>query len=199
MQLQKLGAPLSTDRLVLREFTRGDFPGYSAYHSLQEVYRYLYAAPPTGDALREQFSAILAAPFEKDGDTYRLAVERKADNALVGEVLLKLASVDALQGEVGYIFNPEFAGNGYATEAVGAMVSIGFSSIGFHRIFARLDAANKGSVGVVERLGLRREAHLIQNDRFRDVWGDEYIYAVLASEWKSRAGVILPSAQGQRP
>lgn len=193
MQFQKLGAPFSTDRLILREFASGDFLDYSAYHSRQEVYRYLYTAPPVGNALREQFSTILEAPFEKDGDIYRLAVERKADNALVGEVLLKLANVDALQGEVGYIFNPEFAGNGYATEAVAAMVSIGFSLIGFHRIFARLDAANEGSVGVVERLGLRREAHLIQNDRFRDIWGDEYIYAVLASEWKSHAGIIFPS------
>lgn len=187
MQFQRLGTPLSTNRLILREFTIGDFPGYAAYHSLQEVYRYLYAAPPNGDALQEQFSKILDAPFEHDSDICRLAVVRRDDEALIGEVLLKLASVDALQGEVGYIFNPAFAGNGYATEAVAAMIDIGFSSFGFHRIFARLDAANAGSVGVMERLRLRREAHLIQNDRFKDVWGDEYIYAVLATEWKSRA------------
>ncbi|MBN7809048.1 GNAT family N-acetyltransferase [Agrobacterium rosae] len=186
MQFQRPDLPLSTNRLFLREFTRGDFSDYAAYHSLQEVYRYLYAAPPMGDALQEQFSKIMDAPFDHDSDTYRLAVERKDDRALIGEVLLKLASVDALQGEVGYIFNPAFAGNGYATEAVAAMINIGFSSFGFHRIFARLDAANVGSVGVVERLRLRREAHLIQNDRFKDVWGDEYIYAVLATEWKFR-------------
>ena len=58
--------------------------------------------------------------------------------------------------------------------------------LGFHRIFARLDAANQGSVGVVERLGLRREAHLIENDQFNGQWGDEYIYALLAREWHSR-------------
>jgi RimJ/RimL family protein N-acetyltransferase len=197
MQFQRLDAPLSTDRLILREFRIGDFPDYAAYHSLQEVYRYLYAAPPIGDDLQEQFLKILDAPFEHDSDTYRLAVERKNDKALIGEVLLKLASLDAMQGEVGYIFNPAFAGNGYATEAVAAMIDAGFSSFGFHRIFARLDAANAGSVGVVERLGLRREAHLIQNDRFRDVWGDEYIYAVLATEWKSRA--TPPFAASRKP
>ncbi|KAA3508976.1 GNAT family N-acetyltransferase [Agrobacterium rosae] len=191
MQFQRPDLPLSTDRLILREFIRGDFRDYASYHSLQEVYRYLYAAPPMGDDLQEQFAKILDAPFEHDSDTYRLAIERKDDKALIGEVLLKLASVDAQQGEVGYIFNPAFAGNGYATEAVAAMINIGFSSFGFHRIFARLDAANAGSVGVVERLGLRREAHLIQNDRFRDVWGDEYIYAVLAAEWKSRTNVNI--------
>lgn len=191
MQFQRPDLPLATDRLILREFVSGDFSYYAAYHSLPEVYRYLYAAPPMGVALQEQFSKLLDAPFDHDGDTYRLAVERKDDHALMGEVLLKLASVDALQGEVGYIFNPAFAGNGYASEAVAAMINTGFSSFGFHRIFARLDAANAGSVGVVERLGLRREAHLIQNDRFRDVWGDEYIYAVLATEWKSRTNLNI--------
>lgn len=191
MQFQRPDLPLATDRLILREFVSGDFSYYAAYHSLPEVYRYLYAAPPMGVALQEQFSKLLDAPFDRDGDTYRLAVERKDDHALMGEVLLKLASVDALQGEVGYIFNPAFAGNGYASEAVAAMINTGFSSFGFHRIFARLDAANAGSVGVVERLGLRREAHLIQNDRFRDVWGDEYIYAVLATEWKSRTNLNI--------
>ncbi|GGA92067.1 acetyltransferase [Brucella endophytica] len=193
MQLQGSSVALSTDRLVLRSFVESDFPGYAAYHSLQDVYRYLYKAPPTGDALVEKFLKILSASFTQDGDIYRLAAVRKDDEALLGEVLLKLASKDALQGEVGYVFNPTFAGNGYATEAVAAVIGIGFSEFGFHRIFARLDAANKGSVGVVERLGLRREAHLIENDRFNDVWGDEYIYAVLAKEWKSRAVSTAPA------
>jgi len=67
------------------------------------------------------------------------------------------------------------------------MLDIGFSEYGFHRIFARLDPLNKGSVGVVERLHFRREAHLLQNDRFNGVWGDEFIYALLKSEWEESA------------
>ncbi|WP_422365288.1 GNAT family N-acetyltransferase [Pelagibius sp.] len=186
MNPENLNLPILTERLKLRHFVPSDFSDYSAYHSLPAVYRYLYEAPPEGRAMEEKFSKVLSAAFEDDGDIFRLAVVRKDDDLLVGEVLLKLASKAALQGEVGYIFNPDFAGKGYATEAVSAMIDIGFSIFAFHRIFARLDAANKGSVGVVERLGLRREAHLIQNDRFDGVWGDEYIYAVLASEWAAR-------------
>ncbi|EIM75358.1 acetyltransferase [Nitratireductor aquibiodomus RA22] len=116
-----------------------------------------------------------------------LAVIRREDSALLGEVLLKMASKDALQAEIGYIFSPDFSGEGYATEAVRMMLDIGFSEYGFHRIFARLDPLNKGSVGVVERLRFRREAHLLQNDRFNGVWGDEFIYALLKSEWEERA------------
>lgn len=49
--------------------------------------------------------------------------------------------------------------------------------LGYHRIVARLDAKNQGSIGIVERLKMRKEAHLIQNDRFNGIWGDEFIYA----------------------
>jgi Acetyltransferases, including N-acetylases of ribosomal proteins len=186
MDLENLSLRHETDRLLLRPFAAGDRDQYAAYHSRPEVYRFLYAAAPSGDALDEQFNKVLDARFEHDGDILRFAVARKDDSAVVGEVLLKMASRDALQGEVGYIFNPAYAGNGYATEAVAAMLRVGFDEIGFHRIFARLDAANAGSVGVVERLGLRREAHLIQNDRFDGRWGDEYIYAILKAEWSER-------------
>lgn len=175
--------PIRTPRLVLRPFQAQDLGAYADCHAQTEVYAFLYMAAPQGDALKAQFEALLAAPFERDGDTCRLAVVRQDDGAVVGEVLLKIASLAALQLEVGYIFNPRHAGQGYATESVAAMLEWGFNGLGAHRIFARLDALNAPSVKLVERLGLRREAHLIQNDRFNGQWGDEYIYALLHSEW----------------
>ncbi|WP_188907489.1 GNAT family N-acetyltransferase [Aureimonas endophytica] len=182
---------------MLRPFTISDWDHYAAYHSCSDVYRYLYAVAPTGSALDEQFRAILAAKFENDGDVFRLAVVRQQDRRVVGETLLKMASRKALQGEIGYIFNPAFAGNGYATEAATAMLRIGFEEIGFHRIYARLDALNSGSLGVVERLGFRREAHLIQNDRFDGRWGDEYVCAMLKAEWRQKSSTSL--ADVKRP
>lgn len=178
-----------SERLVLRPFEPSDRPGYDAYHTRPEVYRFLYSPVPEGDVLAEQFSAAMSTRLEEDGDTLRLAVIRRDEPALVGEVLLKMANKAALQGEIGYIFNPTYAGAGYATEAVRMMLGFGFRQCGFHRIFARLDPLNTGSVGVVERLRFRREAHLLQNDRFDGTWGDEFIYALLATEWEDREGL----------
>ncbi len=188
MNLSLPPLPVKTSRLTLRPFASSDFDGYAAYHALPSVYQYLYCDPPAGAALKQQFSDLLNADFNKDGDVFTLAVTRDDDGAVLGEVLIKLSSINASQGEVGYIFNPAFAGQGYATEAVRAMVDLGFDHFGFHRIFARLDAKNGGSVGVVERLGFRREAHLIENDCFNGRWGDEFIYARLKSEWRSAKG-----------
>lgn len=178
----------STERLILRGFMPEDFEAYSAYRSLPSIYRFLYRDPPSAEALRERFDASLNSYFSEDASSSRWAVLRRKDDILLGEVSLKLTSKAALQAEVGYIFNPAYAGKGYATEAVRAVIDLGFSTFGLHRIFARLDAQNTASVGVVERLGLRREAHLIENDRFNGVWGDEYIYAVLSHEWADGAG-----------
>ena len=180
----------STERLILRGFMPEDFEAYSAYRLLPSIYRFLYRDPPSAEALRERFDASLGSHFSEDGGSLRWAVLRREDGALLGEISLKLTSKAALQAEIGYIFNPAYAGKGYATEAVRTVIDLGFSTFGLHRIFARLDAQNTASIGIVERLGLRREAHLIENDCFNGVWGDEYIYAVLSRGWTQKA--VLP-------
>lgn len=188
MNLNTLKPPYETKRLTLRPFVAGDEAQFAAYHCRPDVYRYLYAAAPAGSTLEQKFARAQVVRFNNDADVYRLAVVQKAAHALIGEVLLKLESKQARQGEVGYIFNPDFGGQGYATEAVKALVRVGFEEVGFHRIFARLDSENLRSVGVVERLGFRCEAHLIENDCFDGRWGSEFIYAMLKSEWAAGVG-----------
>ena len=63
------------------------------------------------------------------------------------------------------------------------MLRIGFEEVGFHRIVGRLDARNAASAAVLERVGMRREAHLRENEFIKGEWADELIYAMLASEW----------------
>jgi len=185
--LHLITLPFDTERLQLRRFTPDDLEAYSTYHRLPEVYRYLYAPTPDNAQLADQLAQAIASRFSQDGDIFYCAVTLKDSGELIGEVLLKLANRAALQAEIGYIFSPAYAGKGYASEAVQAMLDQGFNQVGCHRIFARLDAANQGSIGVVERLGMRKEAHLRQNDRFNGQWGDELIYALLKEEWPSAA------------
>jgi len=178
--------PLRTARLVLRPFQDRDFEAYAGYHGRADVYRFLYCTPPEAEDLRQQFDRARQPDLAQDGATMTLAVERAGDGTVLGEVLLKVASTAALQGEIGYIFDPAHAGAGYATEAAREMLRTGFEDIGFHRVFARIDAQNNASVKVAERLALRREAHFRQNDRHDGRWGDEFVYALLAAEWTTR-------------
>ncbi|GAB2614681.1 GNAT family protein [Streptomyces capparidis] len=175
--------PLTTDRLVLRLFTPDDVEDMYAYQALEDVARYLYRPPHTRQGCAEVIAAASRATrWEREGDALTLAVCRRSEPGVVGEIHLKLASAHARQTEIGWVFHPGHHGHGYATEAARAAAALAFDKLGTHRLFARLDVENTGSVRVCERLGMRREAHLVENDLDGTRWGSEYIYAALAHE-----------------
>jgi RimJ/RimL family protein N-acetyltransferase len=97
--------------------------------------------------------------------------------------MLRYASATHQQVEIGYVLHPDAQGQGFATEASRALVDLAFRELDAHRVFGRIDARNLASGRVLERLGMRREAHLVSNEWVKGEWTDEAIYAVLASEW----------------
>ncbi|MEV6316788.1 GNAT family N-acetyltransferase [Streptomyces sp. NPDC051776] len=177
--------PVTTDRLVLRLFTPDDVDDMYAYQGLESVARYLYRPPRTREGCEEAVARNAAATrWEEDGDALTLAMCRRTEPGVIGEVVVKCASAYARQAEIGWILNPEHEGRGYATEAARALAVMAFDDLGVHRLFARIDVENTGSTRLCERLGMRREAHLIENDLDGTRWGSEYIYASLSHELK---------------
>ncbi|MEM6431446.1 MAG: GNAT family protein [Deinococcota bacterium] len=176
--------PIHTDRLTLRPFGQADFEAMHAYHSDLEVCRYL----PWSARGREDSQAALERRFystqlSREGDALYLAVTISKTADLIGEVILFLRSLTSQQAELGYVFNPAFAGCGYATEAAKAMLELGFEQFKFHRIYARCDTRNIASYKLMERLNMRREAHFLQNQFDKGAWCDQFTYALLAPEW----------------
>ena len=179
--------PIVTERLILRPFHEDDLDGLYAYQSLPEVARFLYWEPRNMEEsrafLRQKMSA---STVEKEGDWLVVAVVRRETGDLIGEVNLQWRSREHRQGEIGYIFNPSFHGQGFATEAAEAVLRLGFEELGLHRIVGRLEARNTASARVLERLGMRREAHLVHNEIVKGEWSEEVIYAMLRTEWDAR-------------
>ncbi|MFJ4439194.1 GNAT family N-acetyltransferase [Streptomyces sp. NPDC088923] len=176
--------PLRTPRLTLRPFTPKDTDAMHAYQRLPEVARYLYRPPRT----RAECEAVIAVPpaWEKEGDRVLLAVcptpPAPGVPALAGEVSVNLRDPRARQAEIGWSLHPGAVGRGYATEAARALAHLAFT-LGAHRLYARVDAENTASFRVCERLGMRREAHLVENDLWEGRWGDEFVYGLLAREF----------------
>ncbi|HVX79793.1 MAG TPA: GNAT family protein [Devosiaceae bacterium] len=176
--------PLETERLLLRPFTRGDVDAVHAYRRREDVARYLFDAPMTRETCAEAIQArIRQVSLAEENDRITLAVERREDGELLGEVTLIWRSVIDRIGEVGYILNPDHQGHGYATEAVRALITMGFADIDLHRIFARCSTQNAPSFRLMERLGMRREAHFREHHLVKGRWDDEYVYALLRDEW----------------
>ena len=179
--------PLRTQRLLLRPYAHGDVDGLYAYQRLPEVHRYLYTEPRT----RAEVEAIVAeraglAVLTETDKAITLVAELAQTGELVGDCVLFWRSQEHEQGEVGYVFNPAYHGRGYATEAVGALLRLGFEGLGLHRIAGHLDARNTASARVLERAGLRRKAHLVENEFVKGEWADELIYGILRREWEAR-------------
>lgn len=179
--------PLRTDRLLLRPFTRGDVDAVYEYRRREDVARYLFDVALSREecALAIQ-QRIGQTALEQEDDKIILAVELPQTGALVGEITLILRSVDARQGEIGWIFNPDYQGNGYATEAASALLDLAFGPGDMHRVMARCDVRNDPSWRLMERLGMRREAHFREHAIFKGEWDQEYIYAILRREWLGR-------------
>jgi RimJ/RimL family protein N-acetyltransferase len=176
--------PIATQRLQLRPYVHADLDEVYDIHSRPEVMRYLYQHPLS----KEQASQTLerkmrGAALLEPGDTLSLAVVLPEAGAVIGDVILHWTSAEHRQGEIGYVFSPRFGGRGYATEAAAVMLRLGFDQLGLHRIIGRLDARNAASARVLQRLGMRQEAHFQQNELVKGEWTDEAVYAILASEW----------------
>jgi len=100
-------------------------------------------------------------------------------------VSLLWASEENRQGEIGFIAHPAHHGHGYATEAARPLLRFAFETLGLHRVVGRLEPRNVASARVLEKLGMRLEAHLVENEWVKDEWQSELVYAMLAREWTS--------------
>lgn len=176
--------PIETERLSLRPFRTDDLGDLFAIFSRPDVTRYLYWPPLGRDEVRDLLSRWAAqVGIEQEGDAISLAVCRRDSGQLIGEVMLKWLSETHSQGEVGFMFHPDHHGQGFATEATRELLKLGFDHFDLHRIIGRLEARNTPSARVLERLGMRLEAHFRENEWVKGEWNDEQVYAVLHSEW----------------
>jgi len=179
--------PIRTERLDLRPHRMDDLDDLLAFHSDPDVVRYV--PWPVRD--REQTRAALKVKLTQDaltepGQWLVLAIELRETSTVIGEVLLKWASETSRQGELGYALHTGYHGRGLATEAANAVLRLGFEDLGLHRICANVINGNAASAKLLTRLGLRQEAHLVENVLFKGAWCDELVFALRAQEWRDR-------------
>jgi len=176
--------PIVTERLLVRPFSSDDFDGLFGMFGREDVSRYLNWEPMD----REQAAALLErrlsqTALREEGDGLALAVEEIATGRFVGEVILRLLSAENRQGEIGWSLHPSAQGRGFATEAARALLRLGFEDLRLHRIIAECDPRNEASLRVMDRLGMRREAHHLDARWLKGEWVGSIVYAMLEGEW----------------
>ncbi len=172
---------LRTERLELRPVRDEDVDRILEYRNLPEVTRWLLHTEVDPASFRARWRRAA-----EDPDDHSVAVV--LDGVVIGTVSLDL--VDGMgqpgmptrtEAQLGYIFDPAYAGHGYATEAVAAMVLHAFDRLGVRRITAGCFADNLASVRVLEKVGMLREQHGVRDSWHAELgWLDGYTYGLLA-------------------
>ena len=167
-----------TQRLILRRYKEEDLQDLFEYLSDARVVEYEPYKPLTIDEARENLSWRI-------GTDEMIAVELKAGRKMIGNVYLGKREFGAL--EIGYVFNRDYWGHGYAAESCNALIQQAFSN-GIHRIYAECDPRNARSWKLLETLGFQREVHFRKNVYFwkdkdgKELWKDTYVYARLSGD-----------------
>ncbi len=186
--LSQLDYPIETERLSMRPFTWDDFDSSWEIIRHEEVTRYLLRAYPSKDAFRAFFAErkLGKASIVDGNEGINLGVFLRSTGDLVGDVTFWVRSREHRNAEIGWMFHPEHQGKGYAREASEIVMAILFDDWGMHRVEGRLDARNDRSARLLERLGMRREAHFVRNEFIQGEWTDELVYAILEEEWREQ-------------
>ena len=166
---------IETKRLILRQFQESDY---------DDLYEYL------SQLENDEFEGYPGITYENGREhlAYRLnsdefyAIELKASGKVIGNIYC--GSREYKAREVGYIINKKYQREGYASEALSVVLQEAFRT-GVHRIFAKCDPRNECSWKLLEKVGMKREAHFRQNIYFHEddngnpIWKDTYVYALL--------------------
>ena len=189
-----LPLPIETSRLRLRPFAPGDLGALYAVQSHEDVHRWLYSEPRSEDEVRATIMRRIARGRDAPETGIALVVELAATGEFLGDVSLTVEPPAQRQGEIGFVFHPEHQGRGYATEASAALLALAFDTYDLHRVYGRLEARNLASARVLEKLGMRKEGHLIENEWVKGEWQSEAVYALLAREWHGVTNPTAPSS-----
>lgn len=185
---------LRGERLLLRPYRRGDLADYAAMQSDPRVTRYhLWPIRSAEQSRRHLTERIRLTRVSHIGDFLALAVVLPGEPSLggeadrvIGDISLRLHSVEHLRAEIGWITVPAFQSRGYAREAAELLLGLAFEELGLHSVFAQIDRRNIPSAALAERLGFSFRG--IARDEFRveGEWITSSYFDLLASEWQTR-------------
>ena len=182
--------PVRTERLQVRPMTAADIDVMWEWRRLPDVNRWLGLAPDTIEAFRERC-------LDPDRLAAMHLIELVADDrgtTAIGDVMIRIGDgwaqlevadqAKGVEAELGWVLDPAYTGQGYATEAIRAVIDTCFGPLGLRRVHAGCFADNEPSWRLMERLGMRREEFSRKTALHRSgEWLDGLNYGILAEEW----------------
>jgi RimJ/RimL family protein N-acetyltransferase len=174
---------IRTERLEIRPLVLADVEALLPYHSNPDVVRYI----PWAVRDRVEVMAYIkrvSVPFDPatQGSYLMLGFHRIGDGQVIGQVNAGMESVADNHASIGWVINPEFSGQGYASEAVRGLLKYLVEDLGIRRFTAKIDQRNSDSIRLAKQLGMRLEAEYVEDELFKGEWVSTSLYALLDRE-----------------
>jgi RimJ/RimL family protein N-acetyltransferase len=172
-------------RVTLRAIGPDDLLDVHAYMGREDVATWLLEDAYSSDqSVTKHPTYAERTRFEREGDLILLAIER--EGRLIGDRDFTAKRMQEGLVEIGWRLHPDHQGRGLASDAASGLLDLAFGEVGARRAIASPDPRNHASASLCERLGMRREAHHLQDMWFKWEWADTDVYAILATEWHAR-------------
>lgn len=177
---------LCTERLSLRPVSPEDVDYIHELHSLEETDRFnTLGIPKDKEETRLICENWIAENAKEKNSRFIFAIELRDSRQFMGLTGINLGKEKYRNAEVWFKFHHHFWNNGYATETLKQLIAFGFDTLNLHRIEAGCATENTGSVKVMEKAGMIREAHTRQLLPLASGWADNYGYAILSTDKRS--------------
>ena len=173
----------STDRLLIRNVEANDGPRIFSYHRHPGVARFQSWGTESVDVIQTYIRGLASVEPGTPGKWYQVGIYLGEGDKLIGDCGFRVLADSPEQVEVGITLAPEYQGKGYATEALHSLLTYLFVELRKYRVFGSVDPRNKPSMRLLERVGMRKEAHFVKSLWFRGEWVDDVVFAMLAEEW----------------
>lgn len=176
---------ITTNRLILTPMEESDIEFIFMLEKRIESYQYDSDNEPTSEEVIKRCKWFIERAKSLPNEGAIRWIVRK-DNIMIGEVHFTCNYEKTHEWEIGYKFIKEEWGNGFASEAVKAVIKYAFEHFNVNRIVAFLNVENKRSEALVERVGLIKEGCLREVRIIGGKYYNEYIYSILKWEVGTR-------------
>lgn len=184
--MAQLARERRTPRLTLRRWELTDLDALAPIYASEDVARYLYWSVRDREETLAKLKSCIERPVKVvDENVLPVAAVLNESGRVVGDFVLRWTNDEHRQGEIGGSLHPDYHGQGLAVEVYRELLAIGFGEFSLHRIVGRCDARNAASIRALEKVGLVREAHLVENEFVKGEWTDEVVLAIRRSQWEA--------------
>ncbi|KSB88121.1 GCN5 family acetyltransferase [Caulobacter vibrioides] len=178
------GPRIDAERIYLRLPRLADHKPWSQLRAASRGYLTPWEPSwPADDLTRTAFRQRLAA-YARElelGEAFPFFVFRKEDDAIIGGVrLFNIRRGVSQTGVLGYWAGESFAGRGYTTEAVKAVVEFAFGPLGLHRLEAACMPHNTRSADLLSRCGFSEEGYARAYLKINGEWRDHRLFGLIA-------------------